>query len=461
MPICEMGWVRKLARDPCRFCSEYTTSAVRAAGFPLLQLKDFLAPKETRSARETVDKLGVGEYPGFVWDGLAIGRLVQASLQWISRAASPEGQEDYNERYRDLLVAGTMIAMTGRRLLDHVRPDVVLLLNGMFFEERLLFEMCQTRGIRVVTYERGRGRNTLFFAKGRPACGYDLGEAWQMSRTEALTPKQGARLDQHMDERSRGHDVVERYWDSVTDEEDAVVRELGLDRSKKTVSLFTNITWDTAVQGRDKLFDSMFEWVKETIDHFRDRTDGQLVIRIHPAEVQVAGRETNEYMEDYISQVCPVLPANVRIVPPARSVSSYTIMRIADVGLTYASTVGIEMAMMGAPVIVAAEAPYRGKGFTYDPKDKDQYSAMVDRLLAHPESHERDRVRETARRYGYLFFFRATLPFRHVQEVDRAVPRLDYQHVSDLRPGQDRVLDMICRGLLDDGDFILPSNSEG
>ena len=63
----------------------------------------------------------------------------------------------------------------------------------------------------------------------------------------------------------------------------------------------------------------------------------------------------------------PELPDHVRAVPPESDISTYDLIELADVGLVYTTTVGLEMAMRGIPVIVAGQTHYRGKGFTTDP----------------------------------------------------------------------------------------------
>ena len=52
------------------------------------------------------------------------------------------------------------------------------------------------------------------------------------------------------------------------------------------------------------------------------------------------------------------LPSNVRIVLPEDSVNAYRLAAEADVGLTFGSTIGLEMAMLGKPVLVASKALY-------------------------------------------------------------------------------------------------------
>ena len=55
------------------------------------------------------------------------------------------------------------------------------------------------------------------------------------------------------------------------------------------------------------------------------------------------------------------------MIAPTEKVNTYDLIAAADVGLVYTTTVGLEMAMCGIPVIVVGDTHYRERGFTNDP----------------------------------------------------------------------------------------------
>ena len=161
-----------------------------------------------------------------------------------------------------------------------------------------------------------------------------------------------------MKDRQFGLRTVDDYWAQVTKSQ--------LDRSSegKTVILFTNLVWDSAVIGMDIGFSSILDWVETTVREFEQHPEHTLVIRIHPAETKLSGRESREQMIEALAKRIPVFPSNVTVIPPEENTSTYELMQEADIGLVYSSTTGLEMAMLGKPVVVAARTHYRGKGFT-------------------------------------------------------------------------------------------------
>jgi hypothetical protein len=129
------------------------------------------------------------------------------------------------------------------------------------------------------------------------------------------------------------------------------------------------------------LFDTMSEWLRALIDFFREKDQMQLVLRAHPGELSLGTRQT---CEDTVRAVAPYLPPNIRFIPPHGDVNTYSLMRVADFGLVFNSTAGLEMAMRGIPVVMPVRAHYGGKGFTIDPTDREEYFAAIDRLASGP-----------------------------------------------------------------------------
>ena len=75
------------------------------------------------------------------------------------------------------------------------------------------------------------------------------------------------------------------------------------------------------------------------------------------------------------------LPANVRIVLPEDSVNAYSLAEEADVGLTFGSTIGLEMAMLGKPVLLASRALYEYGSQILTVRSKESLPGMLERCL--------------------------------------------------------------------------------
>ncbi len=124
--------------------------------------------------------------------------------------------------------------------------------------------------------------------------------------------------------------------------------------------LATNVLGDSLTLGRQRISPTMADMIVGTIRYFVRHPEMQLVIRIHPGELKTHGTS----MVDVINENFAELPENVRVIRPEDETNTYDLVEIADFGLVYTTTVGMEMAMSGLPVIVTGKTHYAEKGFT-------------------------------------------------------------------------------------------------
>jgi len=451
-PACGIASAYSPGPASCSDCLKCGLTLASAFNLPVLRLDDLVDKKKARRLMAEVEALTDSQVRSLERRGLPLGEYVTNSARWclcVSDLDFPDGRKVI----RSFAKSAGVVSEAAPALLDRVKPEVVFLLNGLFFAERIVKAEAERRGIRVVSYERGFMPNTLCFGEGIPGY-YDLSPLWERVKDTPLTPDQEARLETYLAERRRGLRAPFQYWPTITEDTREVLGALSLDAAKPTAVLFTNITWDSAAQDRDVMFPGMYAWVVECMRHFAQQRDSQLVVRIHPAEVRVPGWETRDPLMSRLSRDFPTLPPNVKIVPPESDLSSYTLMSLSRCGLVYTSTAGLELAMEGLPVVVAGDVHYAGKGFTWDPKDRGDYLGSVEKAL---EASRDPLTRERARRYAYAFFFRYFLPFPLVSEnAPDFVPTLEAENPRVLDPGADPTLDLVCRGILAGGGFFAP-----
>jgi hypothetical protein len=463
LPICEVMPVEAAPPMPCHSCREYAAGAIQAAGFDSVALHDVLdVGMSVRIARKRVAGLAsVRDCETYIDQGLPLGRLVRISVAWfLSRGTLPDTPEVVNT-YCSFLISGTVVARGLRAILERTSPDRVFMLNGTFFAEQIMIALARERGIPFGTYEKGFIHDSIVMTTGTPAAHLKVPVGmWESVRDTPLTEDESEAIDTYLGERRRGVGVPNNFWHVRVEDVDRIHRELHLEAGRRMVIMFCNILWDSAVLEREIAFAGMGEWVIQGIHWAERHPEIDLVIRLHPAEIQLRNHPTRERMADHIANHVPVLPGNVRLVHSDDPTSSYVFMDEASLGLVYTSTVGLELAARGVPVLVAADTHYRGRGFTFDPNTEDSYWAEADRLLSNPpDGDERARIRELARRYAVLLFFRFHNVLAAVTEDGRSSPRIRADQASDLDPGVDPPLDRVVAGILDGVSTVAPPGS--
>jgi hypothetical protein len=446
MPACELGSARRAHPRPCDRCAWFTDRLGEGAGLERFALRDFLpwggdareAPKTPRATDEDL----VDPY-----------RASAVSVGWLLQATRLDHIPGASAVVDDFAVAAEGVQIATRGVLDEFRPDIVLLLNGLFAAERAIREVALSRGLRAPTYEIAPRGGALVLSQDAPAPDYDMSRLWERRGEIPLTRRQREEVMALLADRARGVGAHESYFHRPEDDPDALRRRLGVAPGTRVIALFTNVTWDSATIGHDVGFRSMFDWVEQTVGLAGQFGDLMLVVRIHPAE----GRwGTREEVQATVTAAVGEIPPNVRFVPADEPLSSYALLDLSEAVLTYTTTVGLEAAARGKPVGVSGDTHYRGRGFTRDLEGAEDLARF---LAAAPPRLSEAEV-ELALRYAYTFFFRAMIPFPAVTADNGRVARIPTMP-QQIAPGRDPYLDWICERILDGGDFGLPDELAG
>ena len=441
LEICDRANTHEAPPMPCLSCERYCRDAAAAHGFDRVTLRDLWSDGDDGSWPE-LDELSVDDLLDASSEGLPLGQLVDIPVKWFLCAADQHGDPLAARTRRAFLRSARRVARAVHAALDQIQPDTVLVTNGLFMFEAVMWAACRARGIDVVTYERAFRKETLVFHRGAPAGHYEFESAWS-DANRALSVSEEGELDRYLEDRRAGR-AFDQHWDW---------RPPSLPATEgRTAVMFTNITWDSAVIGRDRAFKSIEKWVSATIAWFGDAPEHTLIVRIHPSEIALPGKRSRDSLFDYIRREHPDLPANVVVIPPDDASSSYPLMDECDLGLVYTSTTGLELALNGKPVIVTGIPHYRDKGFTIDVNSASEYRDALSGLLSGEVASGVDV--ELARRYAHFFFFRAPIAAPGVIEPIPGLARVTIEDPARLEPGVDPELDRICDGILEGSAFV-------
>jgi hypothetical protein len=299
--------------------------------------------------------------------------------------------------------------MTMTWLQGH-KPDVVIVPNGTVQELGIVYRIARHLNLQTVTYEFGDQRQRIWLAQNAEVMQQETDGLWNARQGTPLTQTQMERLQSLFVARQRASmwENFARLWQDTPAKGGEQARQaLGLDE-RPVVLLATNVLGDSLTLGRQIFSSSMAEWITRTVQYFTGRPDVQLVIRVHPGEILTHGLS----MVDVVKSVLPTLPEHIRLIKPEDKLNTYDVMEVADLGLVYTTTVGLEMSMIGLPVLVTGKTHYRERGFTYDPETWVSYYKLLGQILENPGGFRLSREQvERAWHYAYRFFFEFPRPF--------------------------------------------------
>lgn len=395
-------------------------------------LKQSLAAAEGVFGRYDMSQLETGPLPADLEAQLE--RLSLLDVQYtLQREAleldrDPEAAQLYALRSQRNRAA----AAAALQLIEQHSYQAVVVPNGSILEFGAVLLAARYTAVPVASYEFGEQRERAWIAQDEQVMLQHTDGLWQAAANLDLSDDQQAELEALLAARTGGRTWANfaRRWQSAEPAGAAQVRgQLGLASDRPVVLLCTNVLGDSLALNRQLFTEGMADWLLETARFFGSHDRAQLVVRVHPGELIGVGLPSAEILR----RALPELPGHVRVVAPDSEINTYDLVEVADVGLVYTTTVGLEMAIAGLPVVVAGRTHYAGKGFTRDPQSLPQYFAELEALLQAP-AHARldDQQVRLARRYAYRFFFDYPFAFPwHLIGFWEDIAQRPVEHVLD------------------------------
>jgi len=313
--------------------------------------------------------------------------------------------------YELRLKRNTFAALAALESMQINTPDVVLIPNGLILEMGIVFRVARYLDIPAVTFEFNDQREQIWLAQNtsimRQDTDYLVRERCSLPMTEDMYERLA-----DLENARRGARVwgkSKRLWQYVSAQGAEQTRKaLGLD-DRPVVLLAANVLGDSLTLGRNIFAESMSEWITKTVQYFAKRPDLQLVVRIHPGEKIVPQAKS---MGRVVREALPEIPSHIHLIGALDNVNTYDLIEIANLGLAYTTTVGVETAMNGIPVISCGDTHYRSRGFTINPNSWEDYFSTLEKVLADlPAYRLTEEQIAKAWNYAYRFFFEYPRPF--------------------------------------------------
>lgn len=464
--MCEVGWyssgevfTRTGPQDRCSTCHDPSAEMLDDANLRHIGLSSQLTEQERRDAKFLAHSIGSSDIRTYSIDGVPVGEHAFAgALRFYARGDIEQipGADEVLRRYFE---SACLTYRAVKRLLEQNSYDVVVLNHGIYVPQGIIAETARQLGVRVVTWHTAYRRGCLIFNHDETYHQGLLTEEISHWENMHWDDSHRGEITSYLDSRWIGREDWIKFHSDPELDLAAIQAETGMDLSRPTIGLLTNVIWDAQLHYEANAFPNMMDWLIKTIAYFKERPDLQLLIRIHPAELTGTLPSRQPAVEEVMAKF-PVLPENVFIIPPQSKASTYVAMAHCDAVLIYGTKTGVELSAAGKPVIVAGEAWVRGKGVTLDAMSETHYFELLDRLPLRKglDSDTTDR----ARRYAYHFFFRRMIPVEALTERKGWPPfQVSIDHISDLEQGRSRGLDVICDGILEGAPFIYPAEELG
>lgn len=375
----------------CLHCADNSLSMLSRYGLDAVDLRSLLTPEMTARIEGAL-AAAPRDLLQFEIDGLRFGAL---SVMDLVLALKISDFREISERERRVWLEYLRSCLLSHLLVDRACREFAVgrivhcndysLLLGARTAARKHGIPCY--GLAFPGHRNVDLRRYLILPNVWKPSAFKLLAAWPACRDLALDPPRVREVAEDLLVRLRG--IGSHLYSpgktvpAKTVEETDVRRCLGLSPERKLLVAYTSSLDELiasrlgtdalgiAIPDRPQPFHDQIEWLTALVNYVEQSGDLELVVRIHPRE-GVNKRES--VVSQHLSRLRAAFGgsyAHCRFVWPAEPVSSYDLGEAADLVLTSWSTIGLEMARLGAPVLVA----FNGAGAPIPHDDFYEWSA--------------------------------------------------------------------------------------
>ena len=433
------------AEPPCQACVRRS-----AAFFPR---KMILPLERDRSTFESVARdiadLDLAGLRSWTLDGIALGALCLPGLRWALRRHHLMDDGATRSVFRMYLASAASLSVQFDALMEATVPRAVLVFNGVFYPEAVVREVARRRGLPVITHEVGLRPYSAFFSRA-DATFREL----ELDLDRALTAEEELELDRYIANRRAGRFTMAgiRFWPKMQPLPPGLINKM--EEHDRTVSIFTNVIFDTSQIHANEIFPNMFAWLDELKPAIQRHPETLFVIRAHPDEDR-PGKASRESVAHWFAASGLDGRSNVVFFEPSELIDSYELVSRSSAVLTYNSSIGLEAAIMGRPVLLAGRARFSSSQSVITPSNGADYARALEVLLAGSSEEVPGGALDNARHFLYDELYRASLDLSEfLAPYPDAPGMVSLTKFEGDRIESSKAIGVIVRGILEGRQFV-------
>lgn len=436
-------------RDACPSCTRKTTAVLEQMGIPYSYNGDFLTDEERDELWHSTVDVTWDTLDTLSYNGLNVGKNVRSSITRYLQGAALTGHEGI---VREYAYSGLVSACAAARAMDRLRPWRVFMSHGTYIDWGPAIHSAFEREIPVTGWKASYLSWHFYLRHVEDSSRIDFKklsrECWNEIRSSELTPQENARLDKFLVDRYHNKISFDMKHLKTYREDVGELKKKYAPSGKPIWAVLAHINWDSVSDYAPMAYPSFDDWMIDTIRHAIRIPDVQWLIKVHPIE---AWDNPASGVQRLIEREFPSLPDHVRVIPAEEDISPANMFELIDGGVTVYGTAGLELALMGKPVILGGEAHYGGLGFTHEGLTPITYRELLAR--ASRLGPLTDQQRRDVRKYAYSHFIQRQVPLEIVHDPGTEWWGLQHQKRDLLLPGNDAFIQFVCDRLVDGRDF--------
>ncbi len=433
----------------CKDCFKCGKQAYKGTNLNFLKLSSFYSKTdEIKIKKINLRNKTIHQILNFKIGGVNIGEQVSAAVSRYYAVSN-----FYNEKNNEIIIKNFFTSalksyFSMSNLLVNNKFDTIIINHGFYIPQGIIADLAKIKKINFVTWTTGARKNSFIFSHNNMYYKDLILEPinkWKKLNLKKIEKK----INKYLKSKIFGTQDYVYKKNKVNTDIDKYLDTRKIDMKKPLIGLTTNVIWDAQLHYDSTIFKNMMEWIFKTIEFFIKNQNLNLIIRVHPTEVN-SDRPAREKVSDEIyKKFGKRISNNIIIVDSHESISTYFILDKCHTILTYGTKLDIEYAARGYPVIVAGEAITRNKNLVIQPSNKNEYFSLLKKLpLKKIKNHT------FAKKFAYHYFFRRSISIKSLKENPLFFPPFLIRKNFVEKLSTDYNLKIITNAILKKTDFI-------
>jgi hypothetical protein len=421
----------------------------------IFKYSQYLTQEDFLKIDSIINEIPYDGWSCFIYDDWDFGLMAENILVNNYVVADYKLIKKHEELGRSHLRNLLLCKFACEKIITQISPDRIIS-NDSFYGMWKIWELLAKKySIPFYSHWSGTRFGGWTYAYNDAAMNLNFSKSWNNYSKVPLTNNEINRVEKWLEDRALGKDMIIDTA-SLQSFKNENVDFSNLDKSKPIALLSANVSWDLAALNKEVFYESMMDWIIDTIDWFKVHSEYQLIIKSHPAEFFPGIPETKETVISVIKKQFSELPSNIFILSPKANISFYDLISFSTIGLVYTSTVGLEMAARAIPVISIGRSHYRGYGFTLDPDSRVKYFSILDDVLKGEKNIEFEKVKDLSYKFIKFNFFHyfCKNDLIEFKEGTGEGINIKINKIQDLYKGRNKHFDYVL-GCIEKGTSIL------
>ena len=298
------------------------------------------------------------------YEGVEVGKIAAYEILIKFKKTSLDFNDEEMKYFNTYVKNSILSLLAFIKIYKEEAPDNLITYSPQYAVNGVCARYCELNSTRVYFIEGSSNIEERYsalrvwdwteFGLTNPAMKY-----WEPLSAETLLKSDYSRVDNHI-KRLLDASSFSVYSEPVSGNFD-VHQHFGIPKNKKIV-LASMSSYDEVYSAYfinrfpsnkyiSDVFQDQLEWIKETIQFFKDQTDLFLIVRIHPRTFPSKRNAVMALEQIELAKILEVPHDNVRVNTPTDKISIYDLYSQIDALVTGWSATGVEAMTFKVPVV--------------------------------------------------------------------------------------------------------------